>query len=211
MLSWPLWPLVVLYCSCTAIDSTLWHIGVNELIVSNVSSSLMFYLTWVHKAGGAFPNHANDSIRMTFNYTNRLQQIYVCEDTNTRMSSCRQTFYLNANDCSKLQAICFSSLMGANTKFRMVFDADDLCTLSPPPFLNTTYKRDVSQGFSFKVHISSGCRGVLPRNFFVTRRKQARLFTSGWPASCACWYCCVLHCALQKRQISTKDINICQT
>lgn len=77
--------------STLPIDSALWHSGVNEIIVSSMSASLMFYFTRVHitslhlqgfafKAGGR-EDLSSDSVGATFTHTTGLQRVYINDDT----------------------------------------------------------------------------------------------------------------------------------
>lgn len=111
-------------------DETLWHSRVNEIIVSLMSASLMFYFASAHimlcwkgiccrtkrqEGFFTFLRYTKDSNRMTFIYTTRLQGDYVNYDTRRDRYGVNVliwTFCLILNDCCKLHSPCLGALMG---------------------------------------------------------------------------------------------------
>lgn len=82
--------------------------------------------------------------------------------------------------------------------------------LHTPPFLDlgTTYKTDISQCCTVRVHIGECC-GASPRKRHSTRGTQTRFSNQRWPISSAFWHFCVLHHVLQETQRLTRYSKTC--
>lgn len=132
---------------------------VHEVNVSYMSASLMLYFTRVHTT-----LHRKIAVKQRAHYQMSWMS-FPC--TAAAVCSCKWwhnlrwwkcpfcAFCLTPNDCCKLNRSCFSALMGANRKLRMVIVQITWKLLPLPPFYGTSsaLKTGVPLRSTVRLHI----------------------------------------------------------